>query len=212
VKAASSPVSMKKITITILLALPILLSAAPVFAALSTTPASSDNFNALQITVTSNDNRRVILVDYAGIVVGDTETSHGYPYPYADGTYSPSQLGFISNGYGTYTIISTLQSENGHGSCTPGNTIMNCIGMINYGSGYYNESTFNLFAPPPPVTIGPGVLVLPSTDAPDLLASVSNVMADAGFLGIIILAMAIPLFFWFAREIVALNRHNQKRK
>jgi hypothetical protein len=63
---------MKKKIITILFALPILLSAVPAFAALSTTPAGSSNFNDLQITVTSLDNRRVILVDPAGTVVGDT--------------------------------------------------------------------------------------------------------------------------------------------
>ncbi len=203
---------MKKIIYTILLLLPILLSAAPAFAALSTTPASSDNLNSLQITVTGNDNRRVILVDYAGIIVGDTDQSHGYPYPDTDGTYSPSQLGFTSSGYGTYTIISTVQSENGHGSCTPGNTIVSCIGMINYGSGYYNESTFNLFAPPAPVTINSGVLVLPSSDTHDLLASITNVMDGAGLLEILVLAAGVPLAFWFMREIIALNYQNKKQK
>jgi hypothetical protein len=203
---------MKKNIITILFALPILLSAAPVFAALSTTPASSANFTDLQITITSVDNRRVILVGPTGLVVGDTEASHGYPYPFADGTYSPSQLGFIPTGYGTYTIISTYQSENGSGSCLPGNTMASCLYMIGQGAGYYSQSTFDFIAPPPYVAIGIGVLSLPVSSARDFLASITNVIADAGFLGIIVLAMAIPLFFWFARELVALNRHNRKRK
>ena len=151
---------MKKKIITILFFLPILLSAAPVFAALSTTPASSATFSDLQITVTSVDNRRVILVDPTGIVVGDTDASHGYPYPYADGTYSPSQLGFTPAGYGTYTIISTYQSENGSGSCLPGSTMSSCLYMIGQGAGYYSESTFDFLAPPPYVAIGAGVLGL----------------------------------------------------
>ena len=201
---------MKKIIITISLILPLVLTALPAFAALSTSPASGDNFNNLQITVTGNDNRRIILVDYAGIVVGDTDTSNGYPYPDADGTYSPSQLGFTSSGYGTYTIISTVQAENGHGSCTPGNTIVSCIGMINWGSGYYNESTFNLFAPPAPVTINAGELALPASDTSDLLASVTNVMDGMGLLEIIVMAIAVPLAFWFMRELIALNRQKQK--
>jgi hypothetical protein len=79
---------MKKKIITILFAIPILLSAAPVFAALSIAPVASTNFNDLQITVTSLDNRRVILVGPSGLVVGDTRATHGFPYPFADGTYS----------------------------------------------------------------------------------------------------------------------------
>jgi hypothetical protein len=203
---------MKKVFITISLILPVLLSAVPAFAALSTSPASGSNFNALQITLTGNDNKRVILVDYAGIVVGDTDASHGYPYPNADGTYTPSQLGFTASaGYGTYTIISTLQAENGYGSCLSGNTITNCLYMIGQGSGYYNESTFNLFSPPPVATVTAGVLTLPSSTAIDFLASVSNVMGGMGLWEIMILAMAVPLAFWLMREFISFYRHNQKR-
>jgi len=197
---------MKKIFITISLILPILLSAVPAFAALTTAPASGSSFNALQITLSGNDDKRVILVDNAGIVVGDTDASHGYPYPNADGTYAPSQLGFTADGYGTYTIISTTQSENGLGSCLPGNTITNCLHMIGQGSGYYNENTFNFFAPPAPVTVGSGILALPSSTAINLLASITNVMGGMGLWEIIILAMAVPLAFWFMREIISLNR------
>jgi len=203
---------MKKKIITILLALPILLSAAPVFAALSTTPASSATFSDLQITVSLYDNRRVILVNPTGIISGDTEASHGYPYPYADGTYSTSQLGFTADGYGAYTIISTDQSENSYGSCLPGNTIANCLYMIGQGSGYYNESIFDYLAPPPYVAIGVGVLGFPVSSTRDLMASVTNVIAGVGFLAIIVLAMALYLFFWFVRQIIALSPRNKKRK
>ena len=201
---------MKKIFITISLLLPLALSATPVFAALSSSPASSQNFNDLQVTVTGLDNRRVILVDPAGIVVGDTATSHGYPYPFADGTYSTSQLGFTSAGSGTYTIISTYQSENGIGSCTPGSTMASCIGMINAGAGYYTESNFTLLPPPIQAAINQGDLSLPSSDSYDIMASISNIISDAGFLGILVVAMAIPLFFWFAKEVIALNKHKSK--
>ena len=203
---------MKKNIITILFALPILLSAAPVFAALSTTPASSANFNDLQITVTSNDNRRVLLIDPAGIISGDTAANHGYPYPYANGTYSVSQLGFIPVGYGTYTILSTDQAESGYGSCAPGNTIANCLYMIGQGSGYYDESTFDFLAPPPYVAIGVGVLTFPVSSTRDLLASATNVIDGVGFLAILILAMTLSLFFWFVHQIIALSPSNRKRK
>lgn len=201
---------MKKAIITISLVLPILLSAVPAFAALSSVPASSQNFSDLQITITGLDNRRVILVGPAGIVVGDTATSHGYPYPFADGTYSPSQLGFTSAGPGDYIIISTYQSENGIGSCTPGSTIASCIGMINAGTGYYSESMFTLLPPPIQAAVGAGVLVLPASDTYDIVASISNIISDVGFLGILVIAMAIPLFFWFAKEVIALNRRKTK--
>ena len=197
---------MKKIFITISLIVPILLSAAPAFAALSTTPASSADFSALRITISTLDNRRVILVGPAGLIVGDTRTSHGYPYPFADGTYTPSQLGFTSAGIGSYTIITTYQDENGIGSCTPGHTMSSCLGMIAAGVGYYSQSSFVLLTPPLPVTVNPGDLGLPSTDAHDLLASVTNVIGSTGLLGVLVIAMAIPLFFYFAKEAIALNR------
>ncbi len=202
---------MKKNIITILFFLPILLSAAPVFAALSTTPASSATFSDLQITVTSVDNRRVILVDPTGIVVGDTDASHGFPYPFADGTYSPSQLGFTPAGFGTYTIISTYQAENGLGSCLPGSTMSSCLYMIGQGAGYYSESTFDFLAPPY-VAIGAGVLGFPVSSTRDLMASVTNVIAGVGLLAVIIFAMALYLFFWFAHQIIALSPRNRKRK
>jgi len=201
---------MKKLFITISILIPLALSALPAFAALSTSPASSINFSDLQIAVTSNDSRRVVLVNYAGMIVGDTDSIHGYPYPSADGTYSPSQLGFISAGIGTYTIISTNQAENGQGSCLTGSTIVSCLHMIGQGTGYYNESTFNLFAPPPIVAAEPGALALPSSTTVDLLASISNIMAGLGLLSILIVAMAIPLFFWWTKELVALNKHKKK--
>lgn len=203
---------MKKKIITILFAIPILLSAAPVFAALSTTPASSANFSDLQITISLYDNRRVILVDPTGIVSGDTEASHGYPYPYADGTYSASQLDFAPAGFGTYTILSTFQSENSYGSCLTGNTLASCLYMISQGSGYYAENTFDFLTPPPYVAIGAGVLGLPVSSNRDLVASVGNIVSDAGVLALIVVAMALPLFFWFSKEIISMMRHSRKRK
>ena len=197
---------MKKILITISLVIPLALSALPAFAALSTAPASSANFNDLQINVSGLDDWRVILVGPDGLVIGDTETSHGYPFPATDGAYNPSQLGFTSAGPGTYTIISAEQSENGYGSCLPGNTLDNCLYMIFEGTNYKHISTFELLAPPPPVAAHPGDLALPSTDAVDILASVSNVVGDTGLLEIIVIAMAIPLFFWFTKEMIAINR------
>ena len=200
---------MKKILITISLVIPLALSALPAFAALSTTPASSANFNDLQINVSGLDDWRVILVGPNGLVIGDTESSNGYPFPGTDGTYSPSQLGFTPAGVGTYTIISAEQSENGYGSCTPGNTLNDCLYMIFEGTNYKHLSTFELLAPPPWVAAHAGDLGFPSSTMVDLLASVSNVVGDTGLLEIIVIAMAIPLFFWFAKEMISINR---KRK
>jgi hypothetical protein len=80
------------------------------------------------------------------------------------------------------------------------------------GAGYYSESTFDFLAPPPYVAIGAGVLGLPVSSTRDLVISVTNVISDAGVLGLIVIAMALPLFFWFAKEIIAMMRHNRKRK
>jgi hypothetical protein len=200
---------MKKLLITISLVIPLALSALPAFAALSTTPASSTNFNDLQINVSGLDDWRVILVGPNGLVIGDTETTNGYPFPGTDGTYSPSQLGFTPAGVGIYTIISAEQSENGYGSCTPGNTLANCLYMIFEGTNYKHISTFELLAPPPWVAVHAGDFGFPSSTMVDLLASVSNVVGDMGLLGVIIIAMAIPLFFWFVKEIIAID-HKRK--
>ena len=84
--------------------------------------------------------------------------------------------------------------------------------MIGQGSGYYNESIFDYLAPPPYVAIGVGVLGFPVSSTRDLMASVTNVIAGVGFLAIIVLAMALYLFFWFVRQIIALSPRNKKRK
>jgi hypothetical protein len=201
---------MNKSLITISLVIPILLSAAPVFAALSTAPAGSTNFNDLQITVSGLDNRRIILAGPAGKVVGDTRATHGFPYPFADGTYTMGQLGFTSAGTGKYTIITTYQNENGLGSCTPGSTMSSCLFMIGQGVGYYSQRSFTLLAPPPQIAVNSGDLSVPTSTANDLLVSASNVIGNVGFLGILVVAMALPLFFWFAKEAIAINRHNKK--
>jgi hypothetical protein len=195
---------MKKILLTISLIIPILLSAVPAFAALSTTPASSINFNDLQVTVSGLDNRRIMLVGPAGTIVGDTRATHGYPFPFADGTYTMGQLGFTPVGSGHYIVLTTYQDENGIGSCTPGSTLSSCIGMINAGVGYYTESPFDLLVPPAPRSIEPGDLSVPPSTVHDLLASVSNVFTNAGLLGILVIAMAIPLTFYFAKQAISL--------
>ncbi len=115
------------------------------FAAMSSSPASGSSLSAISVTVSSTDNKRVILVDPNNNVVGDTASSpnNTYPYPNADGTYSATALwGTLTNSpLGTYTIISTNQSGAG---CDVGSTLSACQYAISQGTGYSNTATFVL--------------------------------------------------------------------
>ena len=53
-------------------------------------------------------------------------------------------------------------------------------------------------------TIAPGDLSVPTSTVHDLLASVSSVFTDPGVLGLVVIAMALPLVFYFARQAIAL--------
>jgi hypothetical protein len=53
-------------------------------------------------------------------------------------------------------------------------------------------------------TIAPGALSVPTSTVSNLLASTSNVFTDPGVLGLVVIAMALPLVFWFARQAIAL--------
>lgn len=53
-------------------------------------------------------------------------------------------------------------------------------------------------------TIPAGALTVPSSTVTSLLASVSNVFTDPGILGLVVIAAAIPLVFYFARQVIGL--------
>ena len=53
-------------------------------------------------------------------------------------------------------------------------------------------------------TIPAGALSVPTSTVTNLLASVSNVFTDPGVLGLVVIAMALPLVFYFARQAIAL--------
>lgn len=97
----------------------------------------------------------------------------------------------------------------------------------NYYAIYGNPNAQESFSvqvvppPPPPPTppasalpqsINPGDLSVPSSTTHDLLASISNVMGNLGFLGLIVLCAAVPLAFWFMREAISLPPKETKKK
>ena len=53
-------------------------------------------------------------------------------------------------------------------------------------------------------SIPAGALAVPTSTVQDLLASVSNVFTDPGILGMVIIAAALPIVFWFARQVIGL--------
>lgn len=53
-------------------------------------------------------------------------------------------------------------------------------------------------------SIPAGALAVPTSTVQDLLASVSNVFTDPGILGLVIIAAALPIVFWFARQVIGL--------
>jgi hypothetical protein len=55
-------------------------------------------------------------------------------------------------------------------------------------------------------------LVVPSSTAPALLTSFSNILTDPGVLAIVILAAAIPLFFYIVHQLMGLLPKSRGRK
>jgi hypothetical protein len=60
-------------------------------------------------------------------------------------------------------------------------------------------------------TIPAGALSVPTSTITDLLASVSNVFTDPGILGLVVIAAAIPLVFYFARQAIGLLPKSRAR-
>ncbi len=60
-------------------------------------------------------------------------------------------------------------------------------------------------------TIPAGTLTVPSSTVTDLLASVSNIFTDPGILGLVIIAAAVPLVFYFAKQVIGLLPKSRAR-
>ena len=60
-------------------------------------------------------------------------------------------------------------------------------------------------------TIPAGTLTVPSSTVTSLLASVSNIFTDPGILGLVVVAAAIPLVFYFARQVIGLLPKSRAR-
>ena len=60
-------------------------------------------------------------------------------------------------------------------------------------------------------TIPAGTLTVPSSTVTSLLASVSNIFTDPGILGLVVIAAAIPLVFYFARQVIGLLPKSRAR-
>lgn len=60
-------------------------------------------------------------------------------------------------------------------------------------------------------TVQPGALTVPSSTVTNLLASVSNIFTDQGVLGLVVVAAAIPLVFYFAKQVIGLLPKSRAR-
>jgi hypothetical protein len=60
-------------------------------------------------------------------------------------------------------------------------------------------------------TIPAGSLTVPSSTVTSLLASVSNIFTDPGILGLVVIAAAIPLVFYFAKQVIGLLPKSRAR-
>lgn len=60
-------------------------------------------------------------------------------------------------------------------------------------------------------SIPAGALTVPSSTVTDLLASVSNIFTDPGILGLVIIAAAVPLVFYFAKQVIGLLPKSRAR-
>ena len=60
-------------------------------------------------------------------------------------------------------------------------------------------------------TIPAGALTVPTSTVSNLLASVSNIFTDPGILGLVIIAAAVPLVFYFARQVIGLLPKSRAR-
>ena len=60
-------------------------------------------------------------------------------------------------------------------------------------------------------TIPAGSLTVPSSTVTNLLASVSNIFTDQGILGLVVVAAAIPLVFYFAKQVIGLLPKSRAR-
>jgi hypothetical protein len=110
-------------------------------------------------------------------------------------------------GAGDYTVVAIGVNSN-NAFCGNGATLAGC--RANQEPQTYAQTGIRLVALAASATLGG--LRVPTSTANALLASISNIISGAGFLGILVVSMALPLVFWFAKEFIALNRHDKKRQ
>lgn len=48
------------------------------------------------------------------------------------------------------------------------------------------------------------MITIPTSTTASVLSSVSSLFADPGFLGVVVLAVALPLAFWAIRQLISL--------
>jgi len=60
-------------------------------------------------------------------------------------------------------------------------------------------------------TINAGDLTVPTSTVHDLLASVSNIFTDPGILALLVVAVAIPLAFYVAHQVIGLISRRTRR-
>jgi hypothetical protein len=54
-----------------------------------------------------------------------------------------------------------------------------------------------------------GMLTVPTSTQTAIVSSVSNIFGDLGVLGVLVLAAAIPLFFYVAKQLIGMLPHSR---
>jgi hypothetical protein len=207
VKAAPSPVDMKKLFITISLVLPLALTALPVFAANTFTPTA---YNDGATVATANYDFAIATFNPNGTIYTEhCSSGHSPDFTlFCDGQNAIT--GAIVNTFigsaATFRVVE-FETSDGAFNCWAANSYATCAAQ---GRSHTFTVTYTPPVPPPVQAAAmPGSLALPSSSAYALVASVSNVVGGVGLLAVIVLAMAITFFFWFAKEAIALSRQKK---
>lgn len=56
------------------------------------------------------------------------------------------------------------------------------------------------------------MFTVPTSTATDLLAEITSTLSDVGFLGLLVVAAAIPLVFYVARQLIGLVPKSRGRR
>lgn len=199
---------MKKTIRGITIALVLGLSPALAFAAITFTAApiaaSSGAENTILFTYHSQSSGAVRFYLYDGTGANVSGNENG---DHADGA---SPIAWTTAGFstgltpGSYTVIAIdndgIVGGNTDPFCGTGQMLSTCAAAIN--PAFYQERaiTITAFVPPFSPAVGAGAVPISTSTQPALLASVTNMFQDPGLDALIVLMIAIDMFFWFTHR------------